>query len=159
MKPRGSTTLDRRSEADLKLRLFPDRFGHLVQPTERPHDQENGNWDTQQPKQSCTSHFDLRVSDGAVTGEPRPSSQRNDGLGVRESRMLCVPLTGNEDRLTPMSTLLIPPALEVVLQGLHESEIRCGIQNEPPAGGITAWIDYGSRTEKATFYGTIVGGR
>ena len=54
-----------------------------------------------------------------------------------------------------MSTLLIPPALEVVLQGLHESEIRCGIQNEPR--GITAWIDYGSRTEKATFYGTIVG--
>jgi hypothetical protein len=47
--------------------------------------------------------------------------------------------------------------LETVLQGLHESEIRCGIQNEPPAGGITAWIDYGNRTEKATFYGTIVG--
>ena len=47
--------------------------------------------------------------------------------------------------------------MEVVLQDLHESEIRCGIQNEPPAGGITAWIDYGGRTEKATFYGTIVG--
>jgi hypothetical protein len=46
-----------------------------------------------------------------------------------------------------------------VLHGLHESEIRCGIQNDPPAGGITAWIDYGSRTEKATFYGTIVGDR
>jgi hypothetical protein len=57
----------------------------------------------------------------------------------------------------PMAILLTPPALEVVLQGLHDSEIRCGIQNEPPAGGITAWIDYGSRTEKATFYGTIVG--
>ena len=56
-----------------------------------------------------------------------------------------------------MPTLLTPPSLEVVLQGLHESEIRCGIQNEPPAGGITAWIDFGSRTEKATFYGTIVG--
>jgi hypothetical protein len=28
-----------------------------------------------------------------------------------------------------------------------------------PAGGITAWIDYGSRTEKATFYGTTVGDR
>jgi hypothetical protein len=56
-----------------------------------------------------------------------------------------------------MSILLTPPALEVVLQGLHDSEIRCGIQNEPPAGGITAWIDYGSRTEKATFDGTIVG--
>ena len=55
-----------------------------------------------------------------------------------------------------MPTPLIPPALELVLQGLHDSEIRCGIQNEPPAGGITAWIDYGSRTEKATFYGTIV---
>ena len=27
------------------------------------------------------------------------------------------------------------------------------------AGGITAWIDYGSRTETATFYGTIVGDR
>jgi hypothetical protein len=53
-----------------------------------------------------------------------------------------------------MTTLLTPPALEAVLQGLHESEIRCRIQNEPPAGGITAWIDYGSRTEKATFYGT-----
>jgi hypothetical protein len=47
--------------------------------------------------------------------------------------------------------------LEVVLQGVHESEIRCGIQNEPLTGGITAWIDYGSRTEKATCYGTIVG--
>ena len=56
-----------------------------------------------------------------------------------------------------MPTLLTPPTLEVVLQGLHDSEIRCGIQNEPQAGGITAWIDYGSRTEKATFYGTIVG--
>jgi hypothetical protein len=57
------------------------------------------------------------------------------------------------------TTLLTPQTLESVLQGLHESEIRCGIQNEPPAGGITAWIDYGSRTEKATFYGTIVGDR
>jgi hypothetical protein len=56
-----------------------------------------------------------------------------------------------------MPTPLTPPALEIVLQGLHDSEIRYGIQNEPPAGGITAWIDYGSRTEKATFYGTIVG--
>ena len=42
----------------------------------------------------------------------------------------------------PMPTPLTPPILERVLQGLHESEIRCGIQNEPPAGGITAWIDY-----------------
>ena len=58
-----------------------------------------------------------------------------------------------------MPTPLTPTALEVVLQGLHESEIRYGIQNEPPAGGITAWIDFGSRTEKATFYGTIVGDR
>jgi hypothetical protein len=56
-----------------------------------------------------------------------------------------------------MPTLLIPPSLEVVMQGLYDSEIRCGIQNEPPAGGITAWIDYGSRTEKATFYGTVFG--
>jgi hypothetical protein len=58
-----------------------------------------------------------------------------------------------------MPTPLTPPPLEVVLQGLHDSEIRCGIQNEPPAGGITAWIDYGDRTEKATFYGTVVGDR
>jgi hypothetical protein len=56
-----------------------------------------------------------------------------------------------------MPTSLTAPSLEVVLQGLHKSGIRCGIQNEPPAGGITAWIDFGSRTEKATFYGTIVG--
>ena len=56
-----------------------------------------------------------------------------------------------------MPTWLTPPALKAVLKGLHDSEIRCGIKNEPPAGGITAWIDYGSRTEKATFYGTIVG--
>jgi hypothetical protein len=54
---------------------------------------------------------------------------------------------------------LTPPTLERILQGLHDSEIRCGIQNDPPAGGITVWIDYGSRTEKATFYGTIVGDR
>jgi len=58
-----------------------------------------------------------------------------------------------------MPILLTSPLLERVLQGLHESEIRCGIQNEPTAGGITAWIAYGSRTEKATFYGTIVGDR
>jgi hypothetical protein len=55
--------------------------------------------------------------------------------------------------------LLTPPASEVVLQGLHESAIRCGVKNEPPAGGFTGWIDYGSRTEKATFDGTIVGDR
>jgi hypothetical protein len=48
--------------------------------------------------------------------------------------------------------------LERILQQLHDSEIRCGIQAEPPAGGITAWIDYGDRTEKATFFGTIDGG-
>jgi hypothetical protein len=48
--------------------------------------------------------------------------------------------------------------LERILQQLHDSEIRCGIQAEPPAGGITAWIDYGDRTEKATFFGSIVGG-
>ena len=58
-----------------------------------------------------------------------------------------------------MPTLLIPPPLEVVLHGLYDSEIRCGIQDEPPAGGITAWIDFGSKTEKAIFYGTIVGDR
>jgi hypothetical protein len=58
-----------------------------------------------------------------------------------------------------MPTSLSPPTLEVLLQGLYDSEIRCGIQNEPPAGGITAWIDFGSKTEKATFYGTIVGAR
>lgn len=48
--------------------------------------------------------------------------------------------------------------LERVLQQLHDSEIRCGIQAEPPSGGITAWIDYGDNTEKATFFGSIVGG-
>src|SRR5882757_8722192 len=45
----------------------------------------------------------------------------------------------NEDRLAPMPTPPAPPTLECV--------------------GITAWIDFGSRTEKATFYGTIVGDR
>src|SRR3981189_2072794 len=34
----------------------------------------------------------------------------------------------------PMPTLLTPPALEVVLQGLHESEIRCGIKKRAPGG-------------------------
>ena len=58
-----------------------------------------------------------------------------------------------------MPTSLSPPPLEVVLQALYDSEIRCGIQNDPPAGGITAWIDCGSQTEKATFCGTIVGDR
>ena len=58
-----------------------------------------------------------------------------------------------------MPILLTPPELEIVRQGLYDSDIRCGLQNDPPAGGITAWIDFGSRTEKATFYGTIVGDR
>jgi hypothetical protein len=57
----------------------------------------------------------------------------------------------------PMPTPLTSPALERVLQGRHDSEIRYGIQNEPPAGGITAWIDFGDRTEKVTFYGTGIG--
>jgi hypothetical protein len=46
-----------------------------------------------------------------------------------------------------MPTLLIPPPLEVVLQGLHDSEIRCGIygtivggQQVWPAAGIAAWM-------------------
>jgi hypothetical protein len=52
-----------------------------------------------------------------------------------------------------MPTPLTPPALEVVLQGLHESEIRCGIHNEPPAGGITAWID--SIRADAMAYGQV----
>ena len=56
-----------------------------------------------------------------------------------------------------MPVLLTAPTLEVVLKGLHDSEIQYGIQNEPPAGGITAWIDFGNRTEKAIFYGAIVG--
>jgi hypothetical protein len=58
-----------------------------------------------------------------------------------------------------MPISLTPPTLEVVLQSLYDSEIRCGIQNEPPSGGITAWIDFGSKTEKATFNGTIVDDR
>jgi hypothetical protein len=76
---------------------------------------------------------------------------------VGEPKWWLAALAENGATFAHMPTLLTPPALEVVRQGLHESEIRCGIQNEPPAGGITAWIDYGSRTEKATFYGTIVG--
>ena len=56
-----------------------------------------------------------------------------------------------------MPSPLTPPTLELVLQGLHDSEIRCGIQNDPPAGGITAWLDTGRWTERETFYGTIVG--
>ena len=67
---------------------------------------------------------------------------------------------GNEDRLTPCLLYWLRPTLKRVLQGLHNSEIRCGVQNEPPpAGGITAWIDFGDRAEKATFYRTIVGDR
>ena len=58
-----------------------------------------------------------------------------------------------------MPILLTPPALEIVRQRLYDSDIRCGLQNDPPAGGNTAWIDFGSRTEKATFCGTIVGDR
>jgi hypothetical protein len=54
-------------------------------------------------------------------------------------------------------TLLTPPALETVLKGLHDSEIRYGIQNDPPAGGITAWIDTGRWTERETFYGSMFG--
>jgi hypothetical protein len=72
---------------------------------------------------------------------------------------LCLRANGYARDRLPLPTLLTPPTLERVLKGLHDSEIRCGVQNEPPAGGITAWIDFGSRTEKATFYGTIVGDR
>ena len=43
--------------------------------------------------------------------------------------------------------------LERILKSLHDAEIQFGIQSEPPDGGITAWIDGGDRTEKATFFG------
>jgi hypothetical protein len=53
---------------------------------------------------------------------------------------------------------LTPPTLELILQGLYDSEIRCGIQNDhQPAAFTTVWIEDRSRTEKATFYGTILG--
>jgi len=47
-----------------------------------------------------------------------------------------------------MPTLLTPPTLEVVMQGLDESEIRCGIQNDPPAGGITDGSTSGARPRR-----------
>jgi hypothetical protein len=52
---------------------------------------------------------------------------------------------------------LTPTTLETVLKGLHDSDIRCGLQNDPPAGGITAWIDTGRWIERETFYGTMFG--
>jgi hypothetical protein len=51
------------------------------------------------------------------------------------------------------------PTSLTVLQGLHDFEIRCGIQNEPPTSRISAWIDFGSRYEMATLLGTIVDDR
>jgi hypothetical protein len=58
-----------------------------------------------------------------------------------------------------MPTLLTPPALEVILQGLHEIQDPMRDTERAASGRITAWIDFGSRTEKATFFGTIVGDR
>ena len=37
----------------------PGKGTGLVQPTDRPHKQEDGNGNTQQPQQSCTRHFGL----------------------------------------------------------------------------------------------------
>jgi hypothetical protein len=47
--------------------------------------------------------------------------------------------------------------LELIMKSLHDAEVRCGIQSEPPDGGITAWIECGDVTEKVTFYGHIEG--
>src|SRR3981081_3968506 len=86
---------------------------------------------------------------------------------VRTLRGMCAPLKvsfrhGSQNELNRRVLALAyarpMPTLECVLQALHESEIRCGIQNEPPAGGITAWMDCRERTERATFLGSIVGG-
>jgi hypothetical protein len=46
--------------------------------------------------------------------------------------------------------------LDDAIAPLYAREINCGGETCWD-GGITAWIDFGSRTEKATFYGTIVG--
>ena len=56
-----------------------------------------------------------------------------------------------------MPTQLTPPTLEVVLQGLHESEIRARYRTSRQRvaslhGSITA-----AGPRRATFYGTIVG--
>jgi hypothetical protein len=78
-----------------------------------------------------------------------PPWERRTGPVRKPVTTLCLAPTGTRGIGCPLPTLLTPPTLERVLKGLHDSEIRCGVQNEPPAGGITAWIDFGSRTEKA----------
>jgi hypothetical protein len=55
-----------------------------------------------------------------------------------------------------MPTLLTPPSLEVVLQASTNPKSAAAFRTNRH-GGISVWIDFGSRTEKATFYGTIVG--
>jgi hypothetical protein len=47
--------------------------------------------------------------------------------------------------------------VRIVALGLVRA--RAGYRTSRQRAGLTAWIDYGSRTEKATFYGTIVGDR
>jgi hypothetical protein len=88
-----------------------------------------------------------------------PPWERRTGPVRKPVTTLCLRVNGHaRDRLPP-AYFADPAYLERVLKGLHDAEIRYGVQNEPPAGGITAWIDFGSRTEKATFYETIVGDR
>ncbi len=92
------------------------------------------------------------------TSNPAAPFCKRDGLLTASCALLSFVfvLMGNEDSCR-MPTPLTPPTLEVVLQGLHEAEIRCEIQNNPPTGRISAWIDFGSRIEMATLFGTIVG--
>ena len=88
-----------------------------------------------------------------------PPWERRTGPARKPVTTLCLHANGHaRDRLPP-AYFADPAYLGARPEGLHDSEIRCGVQNEPPAGGITAWIDFGSRTEKATFYETIVGDR
>jgi hypothetical protein len=66
----------------IHCRVRTSRLGPcLVQPTERPHEQENGNWNTQQPQQSSTSHFGLLCFGCVVTGETPAEFQGRSDCG------------------------------------------------------------------------------
>jgi hypothetical protein len=46
--------------------------------------------------------------------------------------------------------------LESVFRHLHDAGIKCGLMVEPGVG-ISAWIEYGDRTERVTFYPHLEG--
>jgi hypothetical protein len=104
----------------------------LMQPTDSPHEQKDGNGNTQQPQKSCASHLGLLCSVCFLTRERRRSSEqwcagrpspRSASLAGERQALACRdPI--DSGRVVPRPLELWPPATS----GPHQQRDYLGLR-------------------------------